>query len=70
MTASAREWKTDCRHFRGDRPCVYRRECPGCPEYSQQRLQRLLEATGFDAVATETHARGTRPMAWTVATRS
>jgi heptosyltransferase-2 len=34
MSASETGWKTDCRHFEGDRPCIHRRECPDCPEYS------------------------------------
>ncbi|MGQ0720602.1 MAG: glycosyltransferase family 9 protein [Candidatus Eiseniibacteriota bacterium] len=34
MSATETGWKTDCRHFEGDRPCIHRRECPDCPEYS------------------------------------
>jgi heptosyltransferase-2 len=25
-----RTWRTDCRHFEGDRPCIHKRECEGC----------------------------------------
>jgi heptosyltransferase-2 len=46
MTASHRDWKTDCRHFVGDRPCVFRRECPGCPEYSPQGRRVLVLKIG------------------------
>lgn len=46
MAASAREWKTDCRHFEGDRPCVFRRECPGCPEYSPMGRRVLVLKIG------------------------
>ena len=30
---SGRVWNTDCRFFEGDRPCIHRRECPGCDLY-------------------------------------
>lgn len=46
MTAPDREWKTDCRHFEGDRPCVFRRECPGCPEYSPMGRRVLVLKIG------------------------
>lgn len=26
--------KLDCRHYMGDRPCVWRRDCPGCDTYA------------------------------------
>ncbi|MGH0036844.1 MAG: glycosyltransferase family 9 protein [Myxococcota bacterium] len=40
---------TDCRHFRGDRPCDFRRPCEGCGDYSPMGLRILvikLAATG------------------------
>jgi ADP-heptose:LPS heptosyltransferase len=39
-------WKTDCRHFVGDRPCVYRRECEGCDHYSPQGRRVLVLKIG------------------------
>lgn len=46
MTAPERLWKTDCRHFRGDRPCVFHRECPDCPEYSPMGRRVLVLKIG------------------------
>ena len=34
MNESEPRWKTDCRFFEGERPCVHKRECPGCDLYS------------------------------------
>ncbi|MBI4495434.1 MAG: glycosyltransferase family 9 protein, partial [Deltaproteobacteria bacterium] len=36
------EWRLDCRHFLGDRPCRLRRTCPACPEYSAQGRRILI----------------------------
>ncbi len=33
MTEPTPRWRTDCRFFEGDRPCVHKRECPGCDLY-------------------------------------
>jgi heptosyltransferase-2 len=46
--------QTDCRHFRGDRPCRFGRLCDGCPEYAPFEGRILvikLAATG-DVVRT------------------
>ncbi|MEZ5065664.1 MAG: glycosyltransferase family 9 protein [bacterium] len=40
------EWKVDCRHYIGDRPCRFRRECDGCPEYSPQGKRVLVLKIG------------------------
>lgn len=40
------QWKKDCRHFVGDRPCVFRRECEGCPEYSPMGRRILVLKVG------------------------
>jgi len=37
-----RSWKTDCRWFEGERPCVHRRECDGCELYSPQGRRILV----------------------------
>ena len=39
-------WKTDCRFFRGDRPCIHRRECPGCELYSPMGRRVLVLKIG------------------------
>ncbi len=39
-------WKTDCRHFLGDRPCRFRRECDGCPEFSPMGRRILVLKIG------------------------
>jgi ADP-heptose:LPS heptosyltransferase len=31
------DFATDCRHFRGDRPCVHGRLCPGCEHHAPYR---------------------------------
>ncbi len=41
-----RTWKTDCRYFVGDRPCRFKRECPGCPEYSPMGHRVLVLKIG------------------------
>lgn len=35
-------YHTDCRHFRGDRPCRYRRQCEDCPHYSPMGVRILV----------------------------
>jgi heptosyltransferase-2 len=41
-----RVWNTDCRWFEGDRPCVHKRECPGCDLYSPQGRRILVLKIG------------------------
>lgn len=41
-----RTWRTDCRFFEGERPCVHRRECDGCPHYSAQGRRILVLKLG------------------------
>ncbi len=36
----------DCRHYIGDRPCKFMRECSGCPHYSPQGTRILILKTG------------------------
>jgi len=36
----------DCRHFRGEFPCRYRRTCPGCEEYSPMGRRILIVKLG------------------------
>ncbi len=33
---------SDCRHFLGYRPCVFRRECDGCPHYDPYGVRILI----------------------------
>jgi ADP-heptose:LPS heptosyltransferase len=40
------QWRTDCRFFEGDRPCVYKRECPGCDHYAPQGRRVLILKIG------------------------
>ncbi len=35
-------WKPDCRHFIGDRPCKWKRTCPGCDRYSPMGTRILI----------------------------
>ena len=35
-------WKTDCRHYAGDRPCPVRPACRGCPAYAPWRRRWLV----------------------------
>ena len=46
MSPSESPWKADCRHFLGDRPCRFRRECVGCDEYSPQGRRILILKEG------------------------
>ncbi len=36
----------DCRYYIGDRPCMFMRECHGCPHYSPQGERILILKTG------------------------
>jgi len=36
----------DCRHYIGDRPCKFNRECRGCEDYSPQGTRILIIKTG------------------------
>ncbi len=40
------EIRTDCRHFRGEFPCRFRRTCPGCEEYSPMGRRVLIVKMG------------------------
>jgi len=35
-------WRLDCRYFLGDRPCKFKRSCPGCQEYSPMGKRILI----------------------------
>ncbi len=35
-------WKLDCRYFLGDRPCKFKRTCPGCDQYSPMGKRILI----------------------------
>ncbi|MGQ9695200.1 MAG: glycosyltransferase family 9 protein [Thermodesulfobacteriota bacterium] len=35
-------WRLDCRYFMGDRPCRFKRTCPGCPDYSPMGKRILI----------------------------
>ena len=39
-------WKTDCRYFEGERPCIHRRECEGCDLYSPMGRRILVLKLG------------------------
>jgi ADP-heptose:LPS heptosyltransferase len=34
--------KLDCRHYLGDRPCVWRRDCPGCDKHAPMGVRVLV----------------------------
>lgn len=42
MKGSEESWKLDCRHFIGDRPCKFKRVCPGCEQYSSMGKRILI----------------------------
>jgi heptosyltransferase-2 len=42
MTEPTSRWRTDCKFFEGDRPCVHKRECPGCDLYEPVRKRVLV----------------------------
>lgn len=52
----------DCRFFLGHKPCVFRRECEGCPHYSQfgRRILLLKLAAMGDVLRTTPLLRGLR----------
>ncbi len=52
----------DCRHFLGYKPCVFRRECDGCPHYSPfgRRILILKLAAMGDVLRTTPLLRGLR----------
>ena len=35
-------WRLDCRYFLGDRPCKFKRTCPGCDQYSPMGRRILI----------------------------
>ena len=35
-------WRLDCRYFLGDRPCKFKRTCPGCDQYSPMGHRILI----------------------------
>ena len=35
-------WRLDCRYFLGDRPCKFKRTCPGCGQYSPMGRRILI----------------------------
>ncbi len=39
-------WRLDCRHFLGDRPCKFKRACPGCEQYSPMGQRILIVKLG------------------------
>jgi heptosyltransferase-2 len=41
-----KRWRTDCRYFEGERPCVHKRECDGCDLYSPQGRRILVLKIG------------------------
>ena len=47
-------WRLDCRYFLGDRPCKFKRSCPGCKEYSPmgQRILIVKLAASGDVLRT------------------
>jgi ADP-heptose:LPS heptosyltransferase len=52
----------DCRHFLGHKPCVFRRECAGCPHYapSGERVLVIKLAAMGDVLRTTPLLRGLR----------
>jgi heptosyltransferase-2 len=52
----------DCRHFLGYKPCVFRRECPGCPHYDPFGRRILIMKLGAmgDVLRTTPLLRGLR----------
>jgi len=38
--------RTDCTHYRGEKPCRFRRDCAGCPEYQPQGTRILVIKLG------------------------
>jgi heptosyltransferase-2 len=46
LKSRERTWKTDCRHFEGERPCVHKRECDGCDLYAPMGRRVLVLKIG------------------------
>lgn len=46
MAAGTTRWRTDCRFFEGDRPCIHKRECPGCDLFEPAGRRILLLKLG------------------------
>jgi ADP-heptose:LPS heptosyltransferase len=40
------QWKTHCRHFRGEKPCRFNRACDGCPHESPMGRRILIFKIG------------------------
>jgi len=40
------QWKTHCRHFRGEKPCRFHRDCDGCPHESPMGRRILIFKIG------------------------
>ncbi len=45
----------DCRHYRGDRPCIYKRLCEGCPHYAPMGPRVLIIKLGALGDVVRTH---------------
>ena len=50
----------DCRHFLGHKPCIFRRECDGCPHYAPfgKRILIIKLAALGDVLRTTPLLRG------------
>jgi heptosyltransferase-2 len=55
-------FKTDCRHWRGDKPCLENRLCEGCPTYApwQQRILLIKLGARGDVLRTTPLIAGLR----------
>ncbi|MBF0275922.1 MAG: glycosyltransferase family 9 protein [Nitrospinae bacterium] len=40
------KYKLDCRYFNGEKPCIYKRTCNDCPEYSPMGFRILIIKLG------------------------
>jgi len=43
---SVEDVRLDCAHYRGEKPCSFRRECPQCPHYTPQGTRILIIKLG------------------------
>jgi heptosyltransferase-2 len=43
-----RKFKSDCRYFKGDKPCIHNRLCSGCTHYS--RIKKKILIIKFDSI--------------------
>jgi len=43
---SLEDVRLDCAHYRGEKPCSFRRECPACPHYAPQGTRILIVKLG------------------------